>query len=405
MQNNSFFRIYCLMVLLCGFCFSTHAQMTFSFEYLIGKTSAANSLFPELDANQTVSFSIGKKITDSELNWAQYLNRPILGATIEYSNFGNNKVLGSAISLHPSIEVPLFPSKIKQLSWQTGIGIAAFNKKYHVAENWENKAVSTDFTWSFRTFLYYGLLNKSTFSTRLSLGYTHKSNGHTQWPNNGLNSFLAGLNFQFSGTEKDTITHANPIQKTRKTFITFEAGLGQQSLSRIYNTHKPVYGTGISCGRIYNNTLKLGLGFYYRFYQSYYDYIKEEREFINDTYPELKKHPVYNASTYGVNVSAELLMNHVSIITEVGCNIDKPFYKIDYRINNEIYVDGNYYPGEITTKYHIKKIVSGKMGLKYYLWNTKNSPKYNLSVGALICSNLGQADYSELNIGLIHILK
>ena len=392
-------------MLCCGLQSTIKAQNTYSFEYLVGKTSAANSLFPDLNANQTLSLSIGKKITDVDSNWAQHLNHPTVGVNFEYANFGNNDVLGSAFSLHPYLEVPVLQSKIKNLSWQTGIGISYFNKKYDVAENWQNKAVSTDYTWSFRTFLYYRLFRQSTINTRLSLGYTHKSNGHTQWPNNGLNSFLAGINLQFEKPTTEMIADSISIQKKRNNYITFETGLGQQSLSRIYNTHKAVYSTGISYGRIYDNTFKVGLGFYYRFYQSYYDYIKAEREFINDTYPELKKNPFYNASTYGFNISGEILMNHVSIVTEVGFNIDKPFYKIDYRINNELYVDGTYYPGELDTKYRIKRFVSGKMGLKYYLWNTKKSPKYNLSIGALICSNLGQADYSELNIGLVHILK
>ncbi|WP_333876207.1 acyloxyacyl hydrolase [Flavobacterium sp.] len=381
------------------------AQTTYSFEYLIGKTSAANSWFPDLDANQTASFSIGKKITDPQLNWAHYLNHPTVGINLEYANFGNKDVLGSGYSLHPYLEVPILESTIKNLSWHTGIGISYFTQKYHPAENWQNKAVSTDYSWSFRTFLYYRLWHHSAFDTRLSLGYTHKSNGHTRWPNNGLNSFLAGINLQFGKSSEPKSTAEKSILKSQYRYFSFETGIGSQSLSRLYVDALPVYSTGISYGTIYDNTFKLGLGLYYRFYQSYYDYIKAEREFINDSYPWLKKNVFYNSSTYGINTSAEILMNHVSIVAELGLNIDKPFYKIDYRINNEGYANGEYFPGEIDTKYWIKRFVSGKMGLKYYLWNTKNAPKYNLSIGALICSNLGQADYSELNIGFIHILK
>lgn len=44
--------------------FASQAQTTYSFEYLVGKTSASNSYFPDLNANQTVSFSLGKKFSE-----------------------------------------------------------------------------------------------------------------------------------------------------------------------------------------------------------------------------------------------------------------------------------------------------------------------------------------------------
>lgn len=395
-----------LLVLTCFISSVSYSQTVYNFEYLVGKTSAANTFFPSLDPNQTLSFSIGKKFTDAELNWAQNLNQPIVGLNLEYSNFGNNDILGSSYSLHPFIEMPILKSKVKNLNLHTAIGFSYFDKKYDENDNWQNKGISTDFTWAFRMFLHYRLFSNSVFNTRLSAGYTHKSNGHTQWPNNGLNSFLLGLNLEF---QNPTITEISPETKSEKAkrinYFSFDAGFGKQSLSRLYNTTKNVYATGFSRGWIFDKTFKVGFGAYYRFYQSYYDHIKAEGEFVNDTYPELKKNIIYNSSTYGVNANFEVLMNHIGVFTEVGLNIDKPFYKIDYRMNTEVYVDGNYYPGYLNTKYWIKRFVSGKMGLKYYLWNTKNQPKNNLSVGAFICSNLGQADYSELNIGFIHLFN
>jgi len=128
---------------------------------------------------------------------------------------------------------------------------------------------------------------------------------------------------------------------------------------------------------------------------------------VNEDYPELKENPIYNASAYGVFINGELLMNHFAIEAQLGFNIDKPFYKIDYRLNSEIYVPetGDYVPNDLDGYYNIKRYVSGKLGLKYYAWNTKNMPKHNLSLGTYICSNLGQADYSELSLGYTYIIK
>lgn len=403
-SKNTFLKSILFPIFLIGSV--SYSQTIYNFEYLIGKTSASNSYFPSLNPNQTLSFSIGKRFSEAELNWARNLNHPVVGINLEYSNFGNNEILGSSYSLQPFIEMPILKSTVKNMNLHTAIGVSYFTKKYDVADNWQNKGISTDATWAFRMFLYYKLFTGSTFNTRLSTGYTHKSNGHTKWPNNGLNTFLIGLNLEFNNQNALSISaEEKPERAKRVNYFSVETGFGKQALSRLYNTAKNVYTTGFSRGWIYDKTFKVGFGAYYRFYQGYYDYIKAEGEFINDTYPELKKNIVYNSSTYGVNANFEVLMNHIGVIAEVGFNIDKPFYKVDYRINNEEYVNGEYFSGDINTKYWIKRFVSGKMGLKYYLWNTKKQPKNNLSIGALICSNLGQADYSELNIGFIHLLN
>ena len=181
------------------------------------------------------------------------------------------------------------------------------------------KPLSTERFCSFRMFLYYRLFSNKTFNTRLSIGYTHKSNGHMKWPNQGLNAFLTGLNLQFENP--NTISPLPKVKATnskRANYFSTEVGIGQQALSRLYRTKKDVYTTGFSYGRIYDKTFKIGLGAYYRFYENYYDYIKSEGEFVNDTYPKLKKNIFYNSSTYGVNVSSEILMNHIGIVIEIG---------------------------------------------------------------------------------------
>ena len=190
-------------------------------------------------------------------------------------------------------------------------------------------------------------------------------------------------------------------------FYHVKAGIGQQSIYRLENDTKEVYSTSFAFGKIYKNTYKIGIGFFYTFYESYYDYIKDEKFLVNEDYPELKENPIYNSSAYGVFINGELLMNHFAVEAQLGFNIDKPFYKIDYRLNSEIYVPetGDYVPSELDSYYWVKRFISGKLGVKYYALNTKNMPKHNLSLGAYICSNLGQADYTELSLGYTYIIK
>ena len=91
----------------------------------------------------------------------------------------------------------------------------------------------------------------------------------------------------------------------------------------------------------------------------------------------------------------------------LGLNIYKPFYKIDWQLNQGYtYENGNgdnvEVLGELNRYYEIKRTVSARMGLKYYLWTTNKAPKHNVFVGAHINANLGQADFTELSFGYVY---
>ena len=63
---------------------------------------------------------------------------------------------------------------------------------------------------------------------------------------------------------------------------------------------------------------------------------------------------------------------------------------------------GNFRLGDINEDYYkIKRTISARLGLKYYLINTTKTPTDNVFIGAFINSNLGQADFSELAIGYV----
>ena len=61
-----------------------------------------------------------------------------------------------------------------------------------------------------------------------------------------------------------------------------------------------------------------------------------------------------------------------------------------------------YVYGELNTKYELKKAILSRLGIKYYLFNNNNNPSHNVFLGATINANLGQADFSEFNIGYVY---
>lgn len=156
----------------------------FTPELSIGISAASNENFPDrnLQLQGLLHFTESNLQTDQE--WAQWLNRPQTGITLGYTNFGNNGSLGSAYSILPFLEFNNF----KSTRWTTMIGLGGsyFTKKFDPIANFDNRAVATDITWSFRAFTYYTFLKKSNIHWRAGLGLFHHSNGHTRLPNKEL---------------------------------------------------------------------------------------------------------------------------------------------------------------------------------------------------------------------------
>jgi hypothetical protein len=120
-----------------------------------------------------------------------------------------------------------------------------------------------------------------------------------------------------------------------------------------------------------------------------------------------KSAPVYYSTNIGVSLNSEILMNHVGVNMQIGFNLHKPAYKMEWRVNKgwdntpkeipEGWVLGNF-----DGFYKVKELVAGRLGLKYYVLGTKKRPTNNIYIAAHINSNLGQADFSDISLGYLH---
>lgn len=376
-------------------------------EYSIGESSSANNTFISLKASQTFGIGYGIQHNDS-LNWVKQLRNPYTGFILQVSNHGNVEKIGHSISLLTYFEKPII-LKNEKLKLLSGIGIAYHTEK-HTVENWQNKAISTDVTWAYRLGIYYSIWSNSQLDSRINLNYLHYSNGHIQWPNSGINTLALGLNFTYNGfnknlNSKEKVISKKDIKKEKQTFFSVQTGIGQHALYRFYNFRRNVYSFDFMYGKIYNKIHKVGLGVYMRQYTNNYKYIKEGNNLVSEEYPELQKNPFLNSSSMGIALNYEFLMQHVSIETELGLTLFRPFFETEYRLNATLInkKTGLYELGKAEgMEYTLKRFVSGKLGLKYYLFNTNKTPKNNIYLGGHIVSVLGQADYSELALGYIH---
>ncbi|GAB5400335.1 MAG: hypothetical protein Aureis2KO_19200 [Aureisphaera sp.] len=377
-----------------------------------GITAEANENFPETNGQGSLLLNIVWDQRFKSHEWARRLKGPRTGLSLSYTDFGNKDSLGSAITFMPIIEFNAFGKK--DLSVQVGMGGSYFNKIYDPVTNPNNQGITTDLVWSFRTFFQWKLYTQGKIDWRVGAGYFHHSNGHTRLPNQGLNSFLLSVSAAIkSNRSLDEPPSFPDLERSIYSYVSVRGGYGVNVLGKPepFNDKKPVYTFAGEYGKVINNTYKLGIGFYYRYYEHYFDYINDNESLVQDgrEFASFKDSPVWNASALGVYGSGEILLNHIGLEVQIGLNIHKPAYKIDWRLNQgwafiprEIPPDNNFVLGEFDTKFRIKHLVSSRMGMKYYLWGTHEFRKNNLYAGFHINSNGGQADFTDVSLGYVY---
>lgn len=383
---------------------------TFTPEILLGKTMEAYDGFPKIQLQKQFILNFGRRHNYNPQEWAQRLKGPKTGFSVGVTDFGNVDSLGIALIAMPFIEFNAFGSnRFKILA---GLGASYFTEKYDKEKSPNNRAIATDITWAFRLYLNYQILSTNKIDWRVGLGYSHHSNGHTRLMNNGYNSFLFSLSADIKNPLNSPVANIFqeiPVYKnTVYNYISFRGGIGQNVFALAFNDKQNVYTIAGEYGRVYNNTFKVGIGFYYRFYQHYYDYIKGAESLVQPgrEFDYFRSAPLYYASNFGISLHGEILLNHWGIDLQVGYNFHKPAYKAEWRINEgwdktPREIPETWVLGELNNKYKLKYRISSRLGLKYYLLGIENAPKNNFYVGAYLNSNLGQADFTELSLGYV----
>jgi hypothetical protein len=155
-------------------------------EVFVGKTHPANNGFPELELNKGVSIHLGTSQENNAQEWAYRLRYPKTGIAFTFTDYGNNKYVGYSFSLMPFLEYGLFKKKFnEQLKMNIGLGSSYFTQEYNgttysynnIIDN-NNRAISTRFTWAFKAFLYYDVLNERKASLEIRSWFSSS----VKWP-------------------------------------------------------------------------------------------------------------------------------------------------------------------------------------------------------------------------------
>ncbi len=381
-------------------------------EFMIGQTFESNDGFPDTSLQKQLVFSIGRKHDYNPQEWAYRLKRPKTGLSFSITDFGNIDSLGLGFTLLPYIEFNLL--KKQNLTALVGIGGSYFTEEYDAVTNPQNQAVTTDFTWAFKLNFYYNVYQSRNIDWRVGVGYAHHSNGHSRLLNQGFNSALMSVsalihNPKYEAPDNETMD--NDFERSVYRYVSLRYGHGLNVLALSFNDKKNVYTIAGEYGWVYNNTFKFGIGFTYRFYEHYYDYVKDNESLVQDgrEFERFKENPWRYATNFALTINGEILMNHIALEFQLGYNFHKPGYQIDWRINEgwdntPRDIPEGWMLGEFNTKYELKKRIATQLGLKYYLFGTDAAPVHNVFLAAHITANLGQADFSELSLGYVYKL-
>lgn len=339
--------------------------------------------YPSASIRSDVKASIIWKHTDK--SWSKYYNTAETGVTALFSHLGNPRVFGNQVALYPFLRMKL-NEKPKPWYIQFTIGATYFNKPYDSITNTTNLAVGSHFTWHFSTSLYKTLAYFNKSELRLSGGFFHASNGHIQIPNFGLNSGTIGL--QLVLNPRNHFYNKQSIKEKGYWALEQQNSIGIHELA---GTASPRGGKkyyvrthGLNGAYIHNNHFKIKSGFTYRYYDSYFQYMKTTRT----------KPSVSVASNVYFMAGVEFLFGHIGIDIEGGLNLYKPFFE-EYYFTFDDKGLGDYWS---------KKLFNTKMGLNYYLIDTHKQPKFNVRVGAQINANFGTADFSSASLGFVYKL-
>jgi len=385
-------------------------------EIYAGVNSLSDGVLSRFHLQHQFGLAIGRYHTDESAAWTRRITAPKTGVAFYYTDFGVSHKLGAAISAMPILEFGLFNQN--RLRMQAGLGASFHTKKYDFKTNPDNHAISTRINWAFRWYVYYRIFSAKHIDWRIGGGYAHHSNGHTRLRNRGLNSFFLGISadIKTKKANKKISSYQKPLSEHDETkayaYLESRLGLGQNVLSTTYNHRQPVYAFSAEYGKVYHNTFKVGIGLSYRFYKQYYEYIETGQFLVRkgEEFSRFRDNPFVYASNITLILHGEVLLNHVGIDADIGYNLYKPAYKIDWRLNGgwedtPKEIPENWILGEYNTIFKLKYRIATRLGLKYYMLGTAKTPPHNFYVAAHINANLGQADFSELSLGYVYSFK
>lgn len=383
-----------LLFFLSIICFQLNAQQTVQTSRFALESSFHTGYIVrnsgDVPENQTPFFvTINPSVqTNGSEDWHQILGFPRVGFKFTYGSLGNRKELGNLLGFTPNMTFKTSANRWYLPSVNLGLGIAWFNKPYDETENPRNFYIGSHITALAEASLQIEpRIGKNTF---LVSGFRvmHCSNSHYQVPNLGINilSVYLGLLINPASVETKPEIRTLNIPEARIRF-NIRSGLGVHELARTFgpagSPKYVIYVNDIYLSRRFGKLSNVHAGLEVNYYNSYYQYIVRQGFFEDDR--KLK------STVITAFLAHELMIKRFSFLTQGGINLHNKFYNA--------YI--SQYKSEKGMGVELKKHISTRLGVQYYLFDPKYCTRKNVFIGAYIKANFGQADFFCMQMGVV----
>lgn len=305
--------------------------------------------------------------TFGEKEWQQSYNFPDYGMSLQYQDF-KNQYLGEAfaVGLHYNF---YFLHRHLQFRISQGIGFAT--NPYDKETNFKNNAFGSRLMSSNLFLLNFKKENLvGRFGLQAGMMFTHFSNGRFKSPNSGINTYAVNLGVNYNIDEvqpKYVRTDSIATKAYRKSFreplrysLYFRSGMSESPITG--SGQYPFYHIALAVDKRLGRKSALQLGTDVFFSK----YLKEFIRYSSVAYPD---RPYLDPNTdykrVGVFVGHELFINRLSVETQLGYYVYKPFdYEIDMyqRLGAKYYVTKNVFGG-IALKAHGGRAEAIELGI------------------------------------------
>ncbi|MGB1247337.1 MAG: acyloxyacyl hydrolase [Chitinophagales bacterium] len=349
---------------------------------------------PKAGISFAESLSLGWQ-TQKDSSWQSYYGFPQTGIQFTYLQTGNLDELGRQYSLNPFITFNKSLSEKSSLDFKLGLGVAYHTAPYDSLDNPKNQSIGGPVSWFFNANMYYRYALSKRIHLKIGGGFWHASNGHTTLPNFGQNYAAFGIGLQYYPIDGNPYTRYNNHTSNREKHFYLRGGYGigiQEYGGTTGPKNGPKYITHavtLSGAILFRKHLLVKSGLTYRYYDSYAS-SHDENEF-----PDFSGGKGKAASNLIFFLGTELLFGHVSFDLQGGLNLWKPYFTHFYDHYEE---HGRFDRG-------MKRFFNTRVGINLYAINTAKLPKHNVSIGAFMHANSGQADYTSIAVNYTCRLK
>jgi len=289
------------------------------------------------------------KKTHGHEEWHSVYNFPDYGAYFLYQDFKSN-VLGKNYAVGAFYN---FYFLSRHLTLKVAQGVAMTTNPYDKVTNYKNGAfgskfmANTDFALNYKK---ENVIDKFGFQTGFI--FTHFSNGRLKSPNSGINtySFNLGVNYNFKNIPnkpKDS-SSAQSFREPLKYNILLRTGFNESPI--VGSGQKPFYHVGFYVDKRLNRKSALQLGTELFLTTANKEYIR----FRAISFPEDRIAIDTDYKRVGVFIGHELFINRISIETQLGYYVYKPFQPdgdIYDRLGMKYYISKKIYTG-VSVKTH-----------------------------------------------------